>query len=105
MPGALLQVGATVVCTHSGLGTPDAPDPRVKASGQPVVTIDSPYTIAGCINPSNLGGPCLTGVFGTSATRVQVDGSPVLLLSSTGLCAPTGVPLVATSAQTRVIGI
>jgi len=105
MPGPLLQLGATVVCAHSGQGVPDAPDPRVTLSGQPAVTIDSPYTIAGCPFPPNAGGPCLTGMFMVPATRVLVDGSPALLLTSTGVCAPTGVPLVALSAQPRVIGM
>jgi hypothetical protein len=105
MPGPLLQLGATVVCLHSGQGVPNAPDPRVTLSGQPAVTIASPYTIVGCPFPPIFGGPCATGVFLTPATRVLIDGSPALLLSSQGICAPTGVPLIAMSAQPRVIGM
>ena len=105
MPGPLLQVGATVICAHSGQGTPVVADPRVTLSGQPAVTIDSPYIIAGCPFPVILGGPCVSGVFLVPATRVLIDGSPALLLSSEGICAPTGVPLIALSAQPRVIGM
>jgi|ERR1700722_14556745 hypothetical protein len=105
MPGPLLQLGATVLCAHSGQGTPAAPDPRVTMSGQPAVTIESPFIIAGCPFPPILGGPCVTGMFTVPATRVLIDGAPALLLSSIGVCAPTGVPLVAISAQPRVIGM
>ena len=105
MPGALLQVGATVMCSHAGQGTPAVPNPRVMLSGQMAVTLTSPYTIAGCTLPSNAGGPCVSGMFTVGATRVMAGGNPVLLLSSQGTCAPTGVPLVATVAQPRVIGV
>jgi hypothetical protein len=105
MPGPLLHLGATVVCAHSGQGIPDVTDPRVTLSGQPAVTIDSPYTIAGCPFPPVSGGPCVSGVFLVPATRVLIDGSPALLLSSEGVCAPTGVPLIAISAQPRVVGM
>ena len=74
-------------------------------SGQPAVTIESPFIIAGCPFPPILGGPCVTGMFTVPATRVLIDGAPALLLSSIGVCAPTGVPLVAISAQPRVIGM
>ena len=62
MPGPLLHLGATVLCTHGGTATPTAPNPRVLVSGQPTVTMSAPYVIAGC--PLNVGGspvPCVTG--------------------------------------------
>jgi hypothetical protein len=40
-----------------------------------------------------------------AATRVFAAGQPVLLMSSQAICAPTGTPLVAVAAQTRVIGM
>ncbi len=104
MPGFLLHLGATVMCSHSGQALPTAPDPRVTVSGQPVVTLTSPYTIAGCALPPNAGGPCVTAQFVTGATRVMVDGAPVLLMDSQAICAPTGTPLLITVTQTRVMG-
>lgn len=100
MPGPLLVTSAQVLCAHGGQAQALMPDPRVTASGQPVVTMASPYVIAGCPFPPVLGGPCVTGQFIVPAMRVMVDGAPVLLLDSVGICAPTGVPLmpVATSA-------
>lgn len=104
MPGPLLVASAQVLCAHAGLATPLAPDPRVLAGGLAVVTIASPYAIAGCAFPPILGGPCVTGQFIVAATRVLVDGAFVLLLDSQGICAPTGVPLLPVATQLQVIG-
>ena len=106
MPGPLLHVGATVLCSHGGQGTPTMPNPRVTVSGQPVTTLAGPYVVAGCAMPPPPAGngPCVTGLFITGGTRVLATGQPVLLLSSQSICAPTGTPLIPVSAQTRVIG-
>ena len=104
MPDPVLHLGATVLCLHAGQGTPVTPNPRVKLSGQPVVTMSSRYLVAGCTLPPVAGGPCVGGQFMTAAVRVTAEGAPVLLLTSQGVCAPTGAPLVPTVAQMRVIG-
>jgi hypothetical protein len=104
MPGFLLHVGATVMCSHAGQAQPTTPNARVTVMGQPTVTISSPYQIAGCtMPPPNAGnGPCVTAQFTTSATRVTSLGQPLLLLDSQATCVPTGTPLVITVTQTRV---
>jgi hypothetical protein len=106
MPGFLLHLGATVLCSHAGQATPTAPNPRVLVSGQPVVTIASPYVVAGCAlpPPPAANGPCVTAQFITSATRVLVAGQPVLLLDSQAICAPTGTPLIIVLTQLRASG-
>ncbi len=104
MPGPLLVATAQVLCAHGGQAQALAPDPRVTASGQPVVTIASPYAIAGCPFPPILGGPCLMGQFIVPATRVMVDGAFALLLDSVGMCAPTGVPLMPIATSATAIG-
>ena len=38
MPGPLLHSNAMVTCAHTGQTKPLAPNPRVKVSGQPIVT-------------------------------------------------------------------
>ena len=48
MPGPLLHVGATVMCTHGGQAQATAPNPRVLVSGQPTVQMTAPWVIAGC---------------------------------------------------------
>jgi hypothetical protein len=104
MPGPLLVVDAEVICLHGGQAKPLAPDPRVTASGQPVVTIASPWVVAGCPWPPVAGGPCLTGMFIVPATRVLADGAFVLLLDSQGICAPTGAPLTPVASPVVAIG-
>lgn len=99
MPGPVLHLGAVVACSHGGQAMPAAPDPRVLVSGQPVTVLTTPYTVAGC--PFST--PCATAQWVTGATRVSAGGVPVLLLDSQGICAPTGVPLRAVTAQTRVV--
>ncbi len=105
MPGFVLHLGATVLCAHAGQATPMGPNPRVLVSGQPIVTITSPYAIAGCALPSNAGGPCVTAQWVRGATRVLSNGAPVLLQDSQAICAPTGTPLSPVVMQTRVIGM
>ena len=105
MPGFLLHIGAQVMCSHGGQGTPVVVEPSVQVGGQPITTIADPYVIAGCPLPPVAGGPCVTGMFIVAATRITAYGQPVLLLDSMGICAPTGVPLLAVAAQTRVTGI
>jgi hypothetical protein len=106
MPGFVLHVGATVLCAHGGQAQPTAPNPRVVVSGQPVVTMPTPYVIAGCSFPPPTAGngPCVTAQWATAATRVLVAGQPVLLFDSQAICAPTGTPLTVAQAQTRVVG-
>lgn len=106
MPGPLLHVGATILCSHGGQATPTAPMPRVTLNGQPAVTLSCMYTVAGCAMPPppSGNGPCVTAQFVTSATRVLAGGQPVLLQDSQSLCTPTGTPLMPTVVQSRVIG-
>lgn len=105
MPGFLLHMGATVLCLHAGQAQPTAPNPRVKAGGQPIVTLPTLYTIAGCpFVAGTVPSPCVTAQFVTSATRVTAGGVPVLLQDSQAVCVPnaTGLNIVVT--QVRVKG-
>lgn len=105
MPGPLLHLGATVMCSHGGQATPTAPNPRVLVSGQPVATMAAPWAVAGCpFVPPGGNGPCVTAQWIVAATRVLVAGQPVVLLDSVSVATPTGTPLVPVAAQTRVIG-
>jgi uncharacterized Zn-binding protein involved in type VI secretion len=104
MPGPILHLGATVLCSHGGQATPTAPNPRVLVSGQPVATIAAPYAVAGCaFVPPGGNGPCVTGQWVVGATRVLANGQPVAIMTGSSVCAPTGTPLMPVSAQTRVI--
>lgn len=104
MPGPILHLGATVLCSHGGHATPTAPNPRVTVSGQPVATIAAPYAVAGCaFAPPAGNGPCVTGQWVVGAARVLVLGQPVVIMTGASTCVPTGTPLVPVTAQPRVI--
>ncbi|MET0935093.1 MAG: hypothetical protein ABWX83_03840 [Luteibacter sp.] len=103
MPGPILHVGATVLCSHGGQATPVAPVPRVMVSGQPVATIAAPYAIAGCpfVPPAN--GPCVTGQWVVGALRVLAMGQPLAIQGGVSVCAPSGTPMMPIVAQTRAL--
>jgi hypothetical protein len=105
MPGFLVHVGATVLCSHGGQAQPTAPNPRVMVSGMPTVTQPTLYAVTGCAlpPPPAANGPCVTAQFLTGSTRVLSNGQPLILFDSQALCTPTGTPLLITVTQTRVI--
>jgi hypothetical protein len=104
MPGPILHLGATVMCSHGGQALPTAPSPRVMVSGMPIATIAAPYTVAGCaFAPPAGNGPCVTAQWVVGAVRVTSEGQPVVVMTGVAVCMPTGTPLLPMSAQTRVI--
>jgi hypothetical protein len=104
MPGFLLHQGATVTCLHAGQAQPVSPYPRVRVSGQPIVTQVATYMIAGCTLPSSGSPACVTAQWVTGAARVRAGGVPVLLRDSQAICAPTGTGVTVLVTQTRVRG-
>jgi len=102
MPGFLLHVGATVMCSHAGQAQPTTPNPRVTVMGQPTISMAPPYLIAGCTLAAVPSPPCVTAQWTTAATRVTSNGQPLVLLDSQSLCAPTGAPLLILATQMRV---
>lgn len=103
MPAPILHLGATVQCSHVGTATPTTPFPRVTVSGQPIVTLATPYVIAGCSLTGSGSPPCATGQFIVGAARVMAGGVPVATLVSTSTCVPTGTPMLPISSQTRAL--
>jgi hypothetical protein len=103
MPAPVIHLGATVMCMHAGTATPAAPFPRVLLSGQPAVTLASPYLVAGCALTGTPTPPCVTGQWIVGATRVLAGGAPLLTLAGQSICAPSGTPLLPLMAQTRVL--
>jgi hypothetical protein len=103
MPAPILHLGATVLCTHAGQAMPLAPFPRVLLSGQPAVTLTSPYAVAGCALTGTPVPPCVTAQWIIGAVRVLAGGAPVLTMTGQSVCVPTGTPLMPVVAQTRVL--
>jgi hypothetical protein len=106
MPGYLLHRGATVLCMHAGQAQPMVTYPRVKVSGQEIVTQPTVYMIAGCTlpPPPAANGPCVTATWITAATRVKAMGMPVLLQDSQSICVPTATCLNVIMTQMRARG-
>jgi hypothetical protein len=83
---------------------PTMPSPAVMVSGMPITTIAGPYSIAGCaFVPPGGNGPCVLGQWTSGATMVTSFGQPVVIMSGTSTCAPTGTPMLPVQAQTRVL--
>ena len=114
MPGFLLHTGAGVSCPHGGQASIMVAVPRVKAMGQPVAVLTDQTTVAGCpfqvpIGTGTKPQPCVTVKWLVGAVRVKVNGQPVLLQTSSGLCQsaeqiPQGSPMVSMT-QMRVKGM
>lgn len=103
MPGFLLHVGASVLCTHGGQGQATVPNPRVKVSGQATVQQPNPWSVAAC--PFTTGGnplPCVVAQWTTAATRVKSGAMPLLLQDSQAVCVPNGTGVTVVATQTRV---
>ena len=103
MPAPALHLGAVVLCAHAGPAQPLSPFPRVLLSGQPVVTIASPYAVTGCALSATSTPPCVTGQWLTGAVRVLAGGAPVAGMAGSSTCVPTGTPMAPVSAQPRVL--
>ena len=102
MPAPILHLGAVVTCTHAGPATPLTPFPRVLLSGQPAVTLASPYAIAGCALTGSAP-PCVTGQWLSGATRVFAGGAPLVTSAGSSTCVAPGTPLMPVSFQLRVL--
>jgi len=102
VPAPVLHLGAVVLCTHAGPATPVAPFPRVLLSGQPAVTLASPYAITGCALTGSAP-PCVTGQWLTGATRVLAGAVPLVTIAGSSTCVAPGTPLLPVSVQPRVL--
>lgn len=103
MPAPILHLGAGVLCAHAGQATPLSPFPRVLLSGQPAVTLASPYAIAACGLTGTSAPPCVTGQWMAGATRVLAGGVPLATMAGSSACTPTGTPLLPVAVQARVL--
>jgi hypothetical protein len=103
MPAPILHLGASVLCTHAGQATPLTPFPRVLLSGQPAVTLSSPYAVVACALTGTSTPPCVTGQWMVGAARVLAGGVPVATMAGVSTCIPTGTPMLPVAAQTRVL--
>lgn len=107
MPGFVLHMSASVLCSHGGQAIPTAIVPRVLVSTQPVAVQGAPYLVAGCALPPPIvaNGPCISGIWLAPSLRVKALGMPLLVAGSPSICAPSGTPMMVTAVQGRVIAM
>ena len=102
MPGPIVHLGAVILCSHGGTATPLTPVPRVLVSGQPIVTVGSPYAVAGCgLTPSGVF--CQTGSWVAGSVRVTCLGMPVAVQAGASVCVSTGSPFLPVTVQPRAV--
>ena len=87
MPGYLLHANAQILCAHSATVQAVISQNRVRVGGQAVATISDQYLVAGCpfmvvVKPQ----PCTRLQWSAPAMRVRVNGQPVLLNTTPGVC-------------------
>jgi hypothetical protein len=109
MGTSIMNLGCTIMCPHGGQATVIPSNTQAQVGGGFALLVTDTMIIAGC--PFNVSGapmPCLTIQWLAPATRTTVNGTPVLLQSSIGLClnalsAPQGTAIVA-GIQTQTSG-
>lgn len=109
MPGSIYHVGASAICPHGGQITVISSNARVLVGGMPAATLADTCVVAGCAFtvPPGKPQPCVKVQWLVPALRVLVNGQPVILQTSTGLCLsaeqiPQGPPAIVAT-QPRVI--
>lgn len=109
MPGFIYHVGATAICPHGGQVTTISSNTRVLVNGMPAAVVTDTSVVAGCAFtvPGPKPQPCVKVQWLVPAARVLINGQPVLLQTSSGLCLsaeqiPQGPPTIVTT-QTRVV--
>jgi len=102
MGGFLIQVGATVMCSHGGQAMSTSSNPIVLVSGQPTALLSGPWVVAGCpLVPPPLP-PCVSAQWVTGTTRVTSNGQPLVVSTGQAVSIPNGTPLLPVVMQTRV---
>ena len=110
MGAHILQLGCTIACPHQGQASVVPGNSKTKVDGKFALLVNDTATIAGCpfqsapATPS----PCLTIRWSGPATKTKVNGTPVLLETSVGLClnaaqVPQGTATIS-GIQTKVSG-
>lgn len=109
MGSSVLDLGCTISCPHGGQATVIPSNKSVKVGGKFVLLVNDTMIIGGCsFNVFGAASPCLTIQWTAPAASDTVNGTPVLLESSVGMClnaanTPQGTAIVS-GVQTKVSG-
>lgn len=98
-----------MMCPHGGQVTVIPSQTKMKLGGSPALLASDAAIVVGCaFAPGPKPQPCVSVQWVGQATRVKVNGQPVLLQSSSGLCkSAEGIvqgTVIITGVQTKVSG-
>ncbi|MFF3455041.1 hypothetical protein ACFYXH_12035 [Streptomyces sp. NPDC002730] len=106
LSGNLVNGGSAISCPHGGRVVPaSALSSGVRIDGMPVPTAADVFTVSGCRHTiDRIPHPCVTVRWTPGRDSVLIDGSPVLLDSTSALCfsaalQPQGPPVVAATTR------
>jgi hypothetical protein len=107
----ILDAGCTIQCPHGGQATLAPSNAQVKVGGNFALLVSDTMMVSGCpfTVPPGVPMPCVTIQWSSPAGKVTVNGTPVLLQSSQGLClnatgAPQGTAIVS-GVQSKAKGV
>ncbi len=100
MPGNILTIASTIMCPHGGRATLFTSHTRGFAGSAPALLESDVHPVMGC--PFTIGtkySPCVRIEWSSGASKVTVNGTPVLVRTSIGKClnaegAPQGVATI-----------
>ena len=99
MANPVLTSGASMACPHLGPAMETTQSLRVRASGQPILTVSNSLAVTGC--PFSLPSgpaPCAQVVWQMGSLRVRSAGEPVLTTGAQGIAigaaGPQGPPQI-----------
>lgn len=98
MPGNVLTISSTILCTHGGSAVLTTANSKVMVQNAPALLESDVHSVAGCpfqipIGTGTKPSPCVRIQWSAGATQLQVNGVGVLLQSSVGTCySPEGAP-------------
>lgn len=114
MSAPILTTASTVLCPHGGSVTLSTANAVATIDGAPALLLSDVHTVSGCpfqvpVGVGTKPQPCVTLRWTVGATQTRVNGTPVLLQSSVGICysaeqIPQGPPVIA-QVQPRAKGI
>ena len=110
MPGAILTTASQIQCLHGGQAILLTSNTKTMAGGGPVLLETDIHPVAGC--PFTIGpkySPCIRIEWTAGASKVTVNGTPVLVQTSVGKCigiegAPQGIAIIASTQMKAVTG-
>ena len=109
MSSPILTTASTVQCPHAGTVVLSTANSVAMADGAPALLVTDVHTVSGCpfqvpIGTGTKPQPCVTVRWLVGAALAAVNGTPVLLQTSVGLCLsaeqiPQGPPAVVNTQQ------